>query len=94
MAGQKDFLGRGWKFPIQLDAVSGRVAESAYEQSISDSLKIILQTQPGERVMRPDFGCRLKDFAFQEPCALISTVLPSLLVWLALHFRFWLFRVA
>lgn len=66
MAGQKDFLGRGWKFPIQLDAVSGRVAESAYEQSISDSLKIILQTQPGERVMRPDFGCRLKDFAFQE----------------------------
>ena len=66
MARQKDFLGRGWKFPIQLDAVSGRVAESAYEQSISDSLKIILQTQPGERVMRPDFGCRLKDFAFQE----------------------------
>ena len=66
MAGEKDFLGRGWKFPIQLDTVSGRVAESAYEQSISDSLKIILQTQPGERVMRPDFGCRLKEFSFQE----------------------------
>lgn len=66
MSWQKEFLGRGWKFPVQLDAVSGRVAESAYEESIADALKIILQTQPGERVMRPDFGCSLKDFTFQE----------------------------
>lgn len=66
MASKKDFLGRGWKFPVQLDGVSGRVAESAYEESISDAIRIILQTQPGERVMRPEFGCRLREFAFQE----------------------------
>ena len=66
MASQKDFLGRGWKFPPQLDSTSGRVVESAYEESIAESIRLILQTQPGERVMRPEFGCRLRDFAFQE----------------------------
>lgn len=66
MASQKDFLGRGWNFPVQLDAVSGRVAESAYEESIAQAIRIILMTQPGERVMRPDFGCRLREFVFRE----------------------------
>lgn len=66
MASQKDFLGRGWKFPPQLDSTSGRVVESAYEESIAESIRLILQTQPGERIMRPEFGCRLRDFAFQE----------------------------
>ena len=63
---QKDFLGRGWGFPVRLNHVSGRVEESAWEQSIADSIQIILRTQPGERVMRPDFGCRLREFVFQE----------------------------
>lgn len=66
MASQKDFLGRGWNFPVQLDGVSGRVAESAYEESIAQAIRIILMTQPGERVMRPDFGCRLREFVFRE----------------------------
>ncbi|WP_071434365.1 GPW/gp25 family protein [Angelakisella massiliensis] len=66
MASQKEFLGRGWSFPVRLDYVSGRVEESAWERSIADSIKIILQTQPGERIMRPDFGCRLREFSFQE----------------------------
>ncbi|WP_276357836.1 GPW/gp25 family protein [Cohnella caldifontis] len=58
------FLGRGWKFPISVDATTGRVLMSEGEEDIADAIRIILMTSKGERVMRPDFGCRLKEFAF------------------------------
>ncbi|GAA0377039.1 GPW/gp25 family protein [Bacillus horti] len=60
----KSFLGRGWKFPIQVDETTGRIMTSEYEEDIQESLQIILRTSKGERVMRPDFGCRLSDFSF------------------------------
>lgn len=63
---KKEFLGRGWSFPVEPDKMTGRIKESAYEDNIADSIKIILQTQRGERVMRPDFGCDLKSYAFSE----------------------------
>jgi phage baseplate assembly protein W len=59
----KDFLGRGWKFPVQPD-VTGRVVMSAYEEDVRESIRIILMTAKGERVMRPDFGSGLHDFVF------------------------------
>lgn len=63
---KKEFLGRGWKFPVGVSRVTGRVEESAYEDSIAESVKIILGTARGERVMRPDFGCGLKSYTFAE----------------------------
>jgi len=60
---KKNFLGRGLKFPVGLDA-RGNVALSEYEQNIEESILIILGTAPGERVMRPDFGCKIHDFVF------------------------------
>ena len=63
MSEAKEFLGRGWRFPVSLD-FQGRVATSAYEDDIKDSIRIILGTSPGERVMRPDFGCGLDDMVF------------------------------
>lgn len=63
---KKEFLGRGWKFPVGVSHVTGRVEESAYEDSIAESVKIILGTARGERVMRPDFGCGLKSYTFAE----------------------------
>lgn len=63
---QKKFLGTGWQFPIAVDSVTGRVLESSYEENIAQSIKIILQTQRGERIMRPDFGCNLKQYTFSE----------------------------
>ena len=58
-----DFLGRGWSFPVRLDA-SGRIALSEYEADIREAIRIVLLTAGGERVMRPDFGAGLHDFVF------------------------------
>jgi phage baseplate assembly protein W len=59
-----DFLGKGWKFPVHQDVKKQQVAISYGEESIRDSIWIILATAPGERVMRPDFGCGLHHLVF------------------------------
>ncbi len=57
-----DFLGKGWKFPISFE--NGKIAYSAGEESIQESIRVILGTAKGERVMRPDFGCEIHELAF------------------------------
>ena len=59
----RNFLGRGWKFPVGIDK-DGSQASSAYEQNIEEAIEIILGTAPGERVMRPEFGCAIHDLVF------------------------------
>lgn len=81
----KDFLGRGWKFPIAVDT-TGAIALSAYEDDISEALRIILLTAKGERVMRPDFGASLHDFVFESMSAttigrLQAAVTDALIKW-------------
>ncbi len=61
---RKDFLGRGWAMPVQLDPRTGLVASVAYEEDIRQSILIILETAPGERVMRPNFGCGIHELVF------------------------------
>ncbi|MFC5702282.1 GPW/gp25 family protein [Cohnella faecalis] len=58
------FLGRGWKFPVQVDKTTGRFLLSEGEDDIAEAVRVILMTSKGERVMRPSFGCGLRDFAF------------------------------
>jgi len=62
---QKAFLGRGWAWPVHLDPRTGRVAVVAYEEDIRQSMRIILETSPGERAMRPDFGGGIHDLVFE-----------------------------
>ncbi|KGQ19373.1 GPW/gp25 family protein [Lysobacter dokdonensis DS-58] len=50
------FLGRGWAFPVVAGA-AGQVALVAGATAIEQAIGIILGTSPGERVMRPEFGC-------------------------------------
>ena len=57
------FLGRGWRFPIKPDA-TGRLGYSSAEDNIAHSLKVLLLTALGERVMRPDFGCKVPRLVF------------------------------
>jgi phage baseplate assembly protein W len=64
------FLGSGWGFPVVPDS-SGALAVAAYEQSVQESIWIILATAKGERAMRPDFGCGIHDLVFDA----ISTAL-------------------
>jgi phage baseplate assembly protein W len=59
----KEFLGRGWSFPVQLDA-NGRLLYHEQENKIQESILVILGTARGERVMRPDFGSRLHELVF------------------------------
>jgi hypothetical protein len=61
---RKEFLGRGWAMPVALDARTGHVASVEYEEDIRQSILIILETAPGERVMRPNFGCGIHDLVF------------------------------
>jgi phage baseplate assembly protein W len=55
------FLGTGWHFPVALDA-AGRLEYAAGPAKVAESIGIILETEPGERVMRPTFGCGLRRY--------------------------------
>jgi uncharacterized protein len=59
-----DFLGRGWGFPVAvgLDDEINLVSDA---DDIRESIRIILETDPGERVMRPDFGAGLRRLVFE-----------------------------
>lgn len=59
----REFLGRGWSFPIATDG-DGRVVESSEEEKVREAIEMILRTAPGERMMRPDFGCGIHDLVF------------------------------
>jgi phage baseplate assembly protein W len=59
-----EFLGRGARHPWSLSARGG-IRETSGAGSIADSLLVILATQHGERVMRPDFGCDLRSLTFE-----------------------------
>jgi uncharacterized protein len=60
-----DFVGRGWVFPVRLDP-RGRVALTSGTESIERSIRLILQTVRGARVMRPQFGSDLHELVFAE----------------------------
>ena len=57
------FLGKGWAFPVGVDA--GLTATAAYDEDVKQAIIIILGTDPGERVMRQDFGAGLSAFVFE-----------------------------
>lgn len=77
---QKDFLGRGWAFPVGLDSRTGAVQQAAYEDDVHQSILIILQTARGERRMRPDFGCGIHELVFTAlDTATIQAVKASVL---------------
>ena len=59
----QEFLGIGWKFPIDLND-EGEIGFSRYEEDIREAVWIILSTAPGERLMRPEFGCGIHQFVF------------------------------
>lgn len=68
MATLNDFIGRGWAFPIGVSGSGGVALVSAHTE-IEESIRIILATVPGERIMRPDFGCRIHELVFAPASA-------------------------
>lgn len=59
-----DFLGRGWAFPVGVE-IDGDVRIVADADDIDQAIRLILETDPGERVMRPDFGAGLRRLLFE-----------------------------
>ena len=70
----REFLGQGIAFPLQLDP-RGQLALAAGERSIDRAIRLILSTMPGERVMRPNFGCRAWELVFAPINASTSSLL-------------------
>jgi hypothetical protein len=73
MPGEREFLGIGWKFPLQVTP-GGKIAQAKYEQRIEESIYLILSSAKGERVMLPDFGCGIHDLVFAPNNAMTLTV--------------------
>lgn len=63
MGPDQQFLGAGWAFPLSTDA-TGSIALVSQEREVAESIRIILGTAPGERPMRPEFGCAIHDLVF------------------------------
>ena len=60
---EQKYLGRGWAFPLQLN-VQGGIQLRSEAQKVRESIWLILRTELGERVYRPDFGSRLSELMF------------------------------
>ena len=58
-----DIIGKGWQFPPQIGRHGG-IGLVGGEAEIEQAILIILRTAPGQRVMRPEFGCELHDLVF------------------------------
>jgi phage baseplate assembly protein W len=81
----KEFLGSGWRFPILPDARGG-LGYVAADDNVEQSLRILLETRVGERVMRPTFGTDAPALVFAPGSAknltlLETTVKQAIVAW-------------
>jgi phage baseplate assembly protein W len=79
------FIGTGWAFPTGVSPTGG-IAMVRGDTELVQAMRLILSTYPGERPMRPEFGCRLRDYVFRAPtdetiAELTGEVRRSLLRW-------------
>ena len=63
MANDRDFLGKGLRFPVSVN-LNGGVSSSQLDENVRQCIFIILGTAPGERINRPEFGCQIHDLMF------------------------------
>jgi len=66
MDSENSFLGIGWSFPPRFDEINKEAVMVSTEEDILQSLKILLSTRPGERIMNTSFGCDLNQFMYEE----------------------------
>lgn len=71
-----DFIGRGWAFPLAV-GTNGGIGLVGREREIQEAIRVILSTSPGERPMRPDFGCRIHDFIFAPADAATAAAIST-----------------
>lgn len=69
-------LGRGWNFPVAPDD-AGALDLVGGADKVAQSIRIILETEPGERIMRPTFGCGLRRYLMKPNTTAIRTSIKS-----------------
>lgn len=74
---EKAFLGTGMKFPPQIDPGTGRFAVSSQEQSVRESVYLILMTSQGERWLEPAFGSQMASYAFMDTSPTVMRMLSD-----------------
>lgn len=83
----KSFLGSGWGFPPVFHKDGKYVHMVSNEEDIAESILILLSTDPGERPMRPDFGCNLRQFVFERQGTSFITGLNHVIYQAILNFE-------
>lgn len=87
MSDNLDFIGKGWSFPPSFNNVNGTTAMSTGVEDILESLHILVSTTLGERVMRPDYGCNLKDYVFDPMNVSMETYIKKLVEDAVIYFE-------
>ena len=68
-------LGTGAKFPLQVDPATGRIMTVSGNRSVKESIYLILMTQLTERIVRPDFGSDIMNYAFMDTTTTMMSIL-------------------
>ncbi|MFT3823199.1 MAG: GPW/gp25 family protein [Chitinophagaceae bacterium] len=79
MDDKKSFLGTGWSFPPTFSKNPCRLEMVSDEEDIAESLKILLSTRHGERVMQPEYGCNLDVLLFEPVNTSLLTFVKDLI---------------
>ena len=83
----KSFLGTGWGFPPAFSNKTSDVDMLSDVDDIQSSLEILLTTRPGERVMRPDYGCNLDELVFEPLTTTFKTYIKDLISTAILYYE-------
>jgi phage baseplate assembly protein W len=70
-------LGTGWNFPVAPDPEARRLLYVSGPDKVRQSIWIILDTEPGERLMRPSFGCGLRRYLMKPNTAATRALIES-----------------
>ena len=71
------FLGRGWSFPPEFDAATGSVRMTEDEDDIAASLRVLLGTTAGERLLHPKYGLNMQEYLFEPLNTGMQTLLKD-----------------
>ena len=69
------FLGTGAKFPLQVDPATGRIMTVSGNRTVKESVYLILMTQVTERLVRPEFGSDIMNYAFMDTSTTMLSIL-------------------
>ena len=69
------YLGRGWSFPVSRAPADSVTVEGA--EKVQQAIRLVLETEPGERIMRPTFGCGLRRYLMQPNTVATRTLMQN-----------------